>query len=110
MNILKENFPSKIQLNQENIDLCSPDYVPMSQSEEIRRQVSCILSIKDENRMLCLDEAEDVASTLQFAEKLKDYRSQRSCLELLDSERVSEHDLLTSLQGATPTLENILNS
>ena len=40
--------------------------------------------------MLTLDEAEDVASTLDFAEKIKDYRSQRSCLELLDSDRVSE--------------------
>ena len=40
--------------------------------------------------MLALDEVEDVASTLDFAEKIKDYRSQRSCLEMLDSDRVSE--------------------
>ena len=65
----------------------------MSQSEEIRRQLSCILSIKDENRGLSLDEAEDVVCTMDFAEMIKDYRSLRSCLELLNSDKIADFDL-----------------
>ena len=90
VNILKENFPSKVQLTQENIELCAPEYIPMSQSEEIRRQLSCILSIKEESRILTLDEAEDVVCTMDFAEKIKDYRSMSTCLELLNSDKLSD--------------------
>ena len=50
VNILKENFPSKVSLMQEHIEKCAPFYVPMSTSEEIRRMLSCILSIKEEAR------------------------------------------------------------
>ena len=110
VNILKENFPSKISLNQENIELCAPEYIPMSTSEEIRRQLSCILSIKDENRGLTLDEAEDVVCTMEFAEKIKDYRSLRSCLELLNSDRIAELDLLQCLRGSLQSLGRIMES
>jgi len=61
VNILKENFPSKVTLVQENIDKCAPFYVPISNSEATRRMLSCILSIKDEARPLTVDEVEDVA-------------------------------------------------
>jgi hypothetical protein len=42
LNILKEHFPSKIHLFQENLDLCEPIYKPLSLKEEIRRQISCL--------------------------------------------------------------------
>ena len=82
----------------------------MSTSEEIRRQLSCILSIKDENRGLTLDEAEDVVCTMEFAEKIKDYRSLRSCLELLNSDRIAELDLLQCLRGSLQSLGRIMES
>ena len=50
VNILKENFPSKVRLVQENIELCTPHYTQMTASEETRRMLSCILSIKEEAR------------------------------------------------------------
>ena len=59
LNILKENFPSKIHLHQDFLELCKPIYMPMSTSEELRRQISCLISIKDEDRPLTLDELED---------------------------------------------------
>lgn len=68
--MLKENFPSKIHLFQERLELCSPQYIPLSKSEELRRQVSCILSLKEEERPLTHDEIEDVFYTLQVAESL----------------------------------------
>ncbi|CDW88620.1 UNKNOWN [Stylonychia lemnae] len=84
VNILKENFPSKIFLSQENLELCKPVFIPLQQTEELRRQISCLMSIKDEDRYLTPDEFEDAWSTLQFAEKINDQRSLNICLELLN--------------------------
>ena len=67
VNILKENFPSKVTLVQENIEKCAPFYVPMSPSEETRRMLSCILSIREEARALTIDEVEDVAWAMNYA-------------------------------------------
>jgi hypothetical protein len=36
-NILKENFPSKIYLSQENLDLCKPVFIQLTPGEELRR-------------------------------------------------------------------------
>lgn len=83
MNIFKENFPSKIFLNQENLDLCRPEYQPVPSSEELRRQISCVLSIKEENRVMQVDELEDLWYTLNFAEKLNDQRSISVCLDMI---------------------------
>ena len=82
----------------------------MSQSEEIRRQLSCILSIKEESRILTLDEAEDVVCTMDFAEKIKDFRSMSICLELLNSDKLSDADLMQSLGGWIPSLIRIMDS
>ena len=84
LNIIKENFPSKVLLFQENLDLCRPEYLPLSSSEEIRRQISCIMSLREDNRSLTLDEIEDVWYTLSFAEKLSDNKSMSTCLDLLN--------------------------
>ena len=100
-NILKENFPSKVLLFQENLDLCRPEYLPLSSSEEIRRQISCIMSLKEDNRSLTLDELEDLWYTLSFAEKLADYKSMSVCLDLLN------HQLNQRLQGGRIELSSL---
>ena len=81
--ILKENFPSKISLRQENLDKCGPIFIQITQSEELRRQLSCILSIKEELRRLTPDEVEDTMHTMDFAEKMSDFRAVNTCLEIL---------------------------
>jgi len=55
----------------------------MSVSEELRRQISCLLSIRDEERPLTIDELEDAWHILQYAEKIRDARSQNTCLDLI---------------------------
>ena len=57
----------------------------LSQSEELRRQTSCLLSMKDEGRPLCIDEVEDAIHTLMYAEKVGDVKAQNICLELIHS-------------------------
>jgi len=42
--------------------------MPLTQQEEIRRQVSCILTLKEEGRRMTKDEVEDLWSTLTTAE------------------------------------------
>jgi hypothetical protein len=83
-NILKENFPSKVLLFQENLDLCKPIYLPLSSSEELRRQISCIMSLKEDNRALTLDELEDLWHTLAVSEKLNDQKAIGVSLELVN--------------------------
>ena len=60
----------------------------MSSSEETRRMLSCILSIKEEARQITIDEVEDVAWTMNHAARLNDYRSLSACLDLLNTERI----------------------
>jgi hypothetical protein len=58
-------------------------YLPLSNSEELRRQISCLLSAKEENRSLTKDEFEDLWHTLGFGEKINDQRSIGVCLEVI---------------------------
>jgi len=44
----------------------------MSSAEENRRQISCLMSLKEESRYMTFDEVEDAWHTLQTAEKLGD--------------------------------------
>jgi hypothetical protein len=83
-NILKENFPSKIHLFQENLDLCKPVYLPLPSSEELRRQISCIMSLREDNRSLTLDELEDLWHTLSVSQKLNDQKAIGVCLEVIN--------------------------
>ena len=110
MNILRENFPSKVSLVQENIERCAPFYVPMSSAEETRRMLSCILSIKDEVRPMTLDEVEDVAWTMGHAASLKDYRSLSACLDLINSDRISPVDTLKAVSLYRDCLIEIADS
>ena len=47
LNMLKEHFPSKIQLFQQNLESCKPYFKQLSPNEELRRQVSVLLSRKE---------------------------------------------------------------
>ena len=83
---MKENFPSKLLLFQEGLEICKPVYLPMSSTEELRRQISCLLTLKEEGRSLTSDEIEDLIYTLQFAEKLNDQKAIGLCLEIIVSQ------------------------
>ena len=56
--------------------------------------LSCILSVKEEMRMLTKDEVEDVVWTMDFACKIKDNRSLSACLDLLNSDRIEKDHFL----------------
>ena len=58
-------------------------YIPLSPAEELRRQISCMLSIKDESRAITQDENQDVWHTLMFADKLGDQKAIGQCLEMI---------------------------
>ena len=81
LNILRENFPSKVFITQENLDLCRPYYSSMSASEELRRQISTLMSL--DGALMTIDEAEDAWHTLSFAEKIGDNRSLNTCLDII---------------------------
>ena len=92
---MKENFPSKIFLSQDNLDQCKPLYQSLSPTEELRRQLSCLLSLRDEGRLLwTTDEIEDLWHTLQFAEKLNDAKGINTCLEMLAAQIAVNKDIL----------------
>lgn len=113
LNILRENFPSKVRITQEGIERCAPYYVPMQQSEEVRRMLSCILSIKEEMRMLTRDELEDVVWTMDFAQKIKDNRSLSACLDLINGDRVDRDDFTVCVvdqESCMDTLRAIVQS
>jgi hypothetical protein len=60
--------------------------VQLTQSEELRRQLSCVLSIRDEGRQLTPDEVEDTLQTMDFADKMSDFRAVNTCLEIFIQE------------------------
>ena len=85
LNILKENFPSKLHLYQENLECCAPVYKPLKPREELRRQISCALSKKETPKLLLREEIEDVWYILEGCRKFKESKGVTACLELLDS-------------------------
>lgn len=52
LNILRENYPSKVDLAEENLGHCAPIFKNVSAREVIRRQLSCVISRKEESTML----------------------------------------------------------
>ena len=79
MNILKEYFPSKIHIYQENLDMCEPYYKPLSNKEEVRRQISWIESRKEQGTLFTIDELEDLWSVLESSVKLGEFKTQIIC-------------------------------
>ena len=110
VNILRENFPSKISLVQEGIEQCSPFYQELSTSELTRRMLSCILSLREEARELTLDEVEDVTWAMDYAAKLKEYRSLSACLDLLNSDRINDRDFVECVRPYKQSLIQVQHS
>ncbi len=57
--------------------------MPLTPGEELRRQLSCLLSIKEEQRRLTADEMDEVWHTIGVAEGLRDSRTVGICLEII---------------------------
>lgn len=69
LNILREHFPSKFHLYQEGLEDCGPEYRPLSAAQELRRELSCISSRKEEKESPFLrDEVEDLLFTFASGE------------------------------------------
>jgi len=45
--VLKDNFPSKVCLHEENLDRCAPVFRACGQGEELRRQISVLVGFKE---------------------------------------------------------------
>ena len=58
----------------------------LSQNEEIRRQISCLQSFKQEEKQLSLDELEDSIETLTLANRINDQKSVFICLDLIQNQ------------------------
>ena len=69
LNIVKENFPSKVEIYEERLEMCMPIYKPIPISESIRRQISCIEARKEEKTMFGKDEIEDLLATLSACQQ-----------------------------------------
>ena len=94
LNILKEHFPSKIHLYQENLDLWEPIYKPLSLKEELRRQVSLFEARKDEEVLFSNDEVEDLLYVFELAIKIEELKAQIILLEtMLNSTYISTKQL-----------------
>ena len=112
LQILRENYPSRIDLAEEGLDRCSPYFTTLSKAELMRREVSCIASRRDDPALMTSEEIAEVWFVLYTALKLHDARAVLICLQLLaDSKhcpvslfrnvRQSERNLLETLLEET---------
>mmetsp|Transcript_27288 Transcript_27288/g.49041 ORF Transcript_27288/g.49041 Transcript_27288/m.49041 type:complete len:516 (-) Transcript_27288:17-1564(-) len=85
LNILLENYPSKLELAEENLDRCSPYYFSVSEYEALRRQLSCLASRKDESSVMQVEEMEDLWHVLFTTITRRDLKGTFLCLDLLNS-------------------------
>ncbi|CAG9320773.1 unnamed protein product [Blepharisma stoltei] len=85
LNILRENYPSHIEISEENLGRCAPHFTDISDAEILRRQISCISSRKDDPIMLHSEEMEDLWYVLYSAVKAYDIKGIMICLEILNS-------------------------
>lgn len=85
LHILKEHYPSKIEISNERIEACLPYLTEISAQEALRRQVSCVSSRKEELSILQFEEMEDLWFVLGTTTKNYDVKGTFLCLEALDS-------------------------
>ncbi len=112
LNTLKENFPSHIHLYQENLEACEPYYKPMTAKEELRRQVSCLMSKQEAAKPLLQEEIDDVWYLLEACLRNKEEKGATTCLEILDSAHHCPEQLLQKNAEETDMklLETIVSS
>jgi hypothetical protein len=67
----------------------------MTPSEELRRQLSVLVSRRDEGRRFTKDELQEVWQTMKVAERLNEQRAMGVCLEIVREEvdRVEEEGI-----------------
>eukprot|EP00357_Protocruzia_adherens_P007084 CAMPEP_0114983084 /NCGR_PEP_ID=MMETSP0216-20121206/6496_1 /TAXON_ID=223996 /ORGANISM="Protocruzia adherens, Strain Boccale" /LENGTH=502 /DNA_ID=CAMNT_0002345013 /DNA_START=47 /DNA_END=1555 /DNA_ORIENTATION=- len=101
LNILKENFPSRIELFQENLECCAPNFRPTPEYEELRRQISCVMSYK--SRLDAIDnlELEDLWYVFEQAFKQNDERGINVCLEIMCSSDILPTEVLKKSSAAS---------
>ncbi|CAD8048904.1 unnamed protein product [Paramecium sonneborni] len=99
--ILKENFPSKLELYQENIDEFN---LKEWENELLRRQLNN-LNNRQSNDPLTKDEIEDIFAILNIAQQLQNVKGQEICLNLLN--QVQPFFLQTLSQSYLDQLEYI---
>lgn len=49
--------------------------MPHTQKEELRRQISVLLSLKEDAKMLTTDQVQDCWHVLEFADHLSDFKA-----------------------------------
>lgn len=85
LSILKEHYPSHVEITNENLEKCAPFYNEISSQEGLRRQISCIASRADEAAILLIEEMEDFWFVLYSTIKVYDIKSTLLVLEVLNS-------------------------
>ena len=81
--ILRENYPSRVDLADEGLEKCAPYFTDLSKSELMRREVSCIASRRDDPALLTSEELAEVWFVLYTSIKLHEARASLICLQLL---------------------------
>jgi len=106
--IFKENFPSKIELFQENLDLCSSVVRNFSTDEILRRQISSLNSKKYSKEMIKADEVDDIFCILDLSYKKKNAKGMLVCLEILNSQSLCPTAYLKNIpESYIKLVENI---
>ncbi|KRX03665.1 hypothetical protein PPERSA_04217 [Pseudocohnilembus persalinus] len=107
--ILKENFPSKIDLYQENLENIFNIRNSISPQELLRRQNNCLFNKIYSQETLKFDEIEDIYATFDFAQQEQNYNVTKTCLQLLNSQQVSQNLLLQIDQNQVQIMEKFLD-
>ena len=110
LQILRENYPSRIDLTEEGLDRCSPYFTDLSKTELMRREVSCIASRRDDPALVTSEEIVEVWFVLYTALKLHDARAVLLCLQLLADSRHCPASLFRNVrQSERNLLETLLD-
>lgn len=81
--ILRENYPSRLDLSEDNLSRCAPYFTDLTKTELMRREVSCIASRREDPALVTSEEAAEIWFVLYTAMKMHDARAVLICLQLL---------------------------
>lgn len=105
--ILKENFPSKIELYQENVDQIINLELYTSSQEMFRRQLNVLVSKVTAQEQFKVDEIDDVIYIIEQSLEKSHVKALMTCLDILAGGCVPPY-LLTSLnQAHRAVIENL---
>lgn len=93
--MIKEQFPSKVELYQENLDeFCIQDW----EAELLRRQLNGLSNRQQSGGVCTKDEIEDIFAVLNLSTQQNHQRGQEICLGLINSELVQPFHLVNLSQ------------